>query len=120
MVEVNKSVLHCQWGTGLIRAPCSWPSSSVALGQLHHQGLLGLRTAVSRSGSTVVAINAAKQVGLWAAARTIRAAVPRFCLCRHSLLVVTKLRDNVADASLAVTLTIALQDVFDTVDQLLG
>ena len=70
MVEVNKSVLHCQWGTGLIRAPCSWPSSSVALGQLHQQGLLGLKRAVGSSGSTVVAINAAKPVGLWAAART--------------------------------------------------
>ena len=36
------------------------------------------------------------------------------------LLVVTKLRDNVADASLAVTLTIAVQDVFYTVDHLLA
>ena len=35
------------------------------------------------------------------------------------LLVVTKLRDNVADASLAVTLTSAVQDIFYTVDQLL-
>ena len=36
------------------------------------------------------------------------------------LLVVTKLRDNVADASLAVTLTNAVQDGLDTVDQLLN
>ena len=40
------------------------------LGHLHQWDPLGHVGAVGSSGSTVVAINAAKPVGLWAAART--------------------------------------------------
>ena len=47
----------------------------------------------------------------------------RLCLSRLNLLIVggwlAKLRDNVADAGLAVSLARALQDVLDTVDHLL-
>ena len=47
----------------------------------------------------------------------------RLCLRRLNLLIVggwlAKLRDNVADAGLAVSLVGALQDVLDTVDHLL-
>ena len=44
----------------------------------------------------------------------------RLCLRRLNLLIVAKLRDNIADAGLAVSLADALQDVLDTVDHLLG
>ena len=120
---------------GLIR------STLTGLGHLHQWDPLGHVGAVFSSGSTVVAINAAKPVGLWAAASRacglIRATLVTlgmfdqlgtlckifliFCLRRHNLLiVVTKLRDKVADASLTVILINALQDVLDTVDHLLG
>ena len=44
----------------------------------------------------------------------------RPCLSRLNLLIVAKLRDNVTDAGLAVSLANALQDVLDTVNHLLG
>ena len=44
----------------------------------------------------------------------------RSCLSRLILFLLTKLRDNVTDAGLAISLSNALQDVLDTVDHLLG
>merc|ERR1719305_1004247 len=44
----------------------------------------------------------------------------RLCLRRLNLLVVAKLRDDGADAGLAVSLASALQDVLDAVNHLLG
>ena len=44
----------------------------------------------------------------------------RLCLIYLNLLVLPKLRDNVADAGFAVFLTDAVQDILDTVGHLLG
>ena len=43
-----------------------------------------------------------------------------FCLGGLSLLLLTELRYNVADALLAVSLADAVQDILDTVNHLLG
>ena len=41
-------------------------------------------------------------------------------ILKHSILSLTKLRDDVTDAGLAITLTDAFQDVLDTVNHLLS